>query len=494
MSINTLNNFNVNKVNRFNLTIIYFFTVMISAQAFLKGGIAYAGPVLLATGAACIVATAAYLLHIPETAKAFTISLAPFFTACMLLFYQQGNKSIFLVFMACMGLVALYFRIKLLIVYGIIMNVTLLLFYGLFPQNMLGPGASVRELATYLVLTDCSWVILFMLTKWGSEYIMASVDREQKASELLEQLKESLSVIERTSGVLNNTIVKSTQAIEHTRESSNTITTAIEEMAKGVSEEARNVSDITQRMSAAGKIVLEAQKLSASVQTISHNMTGVARENIQEVTTLQQQMGTMQQAVGAALATVSELQESMDQINSFLSGIEQIAGQTNLLALNAAIEAARAGEAGKGFAVVADEVKKLAEQSAGTARDIHSIITGIHTKTQTALEKIQHGNLAVQTGNTIVQQVHTSFTALGSSFVDIDRHIQQESSCINRITSDFTNIRESLEHIASISQQHAAATQQIMASAENQHGQIVELSDAIRQIRELSTQLRHLDR
>jgi len=67
--------------------------------------------------------------------------------------------------------------------------------------------------------------------------------------------------------------------------------------------------------------------------------------------------------------TVQELNENVDKIISFLSGIIQTAEQTNMLALNASIETARA-------------------ESASSVNQINQIIYQIKDRTKNALDEV----------------------------------------------------------------------------------------------------------
>jgi methyl-accepting chemotaxis protein len=73
------------------------------------------------------------------------------------------------------------------------------------------------------------------------------------------------------------------------------------------------------------------------------------------------------------------------EIGTIVELIRGISNRTDMLALNATIESVRAGEHGRGFAVVAEEIRKLAERTAGAAREIGTLVDAIQTDTQESI-------------------------------------------------------------------------------------------------------------
>lgn len=200
-------------------------------------------------------------------------------------------------------------------------------------------------------------------------------------------------------------------------------------------------------------------------------------------------MSIINGAVDKAYTTVKELSNNMDEINSFLAGITQIAEQTNLLALNAAIEAARAGESGKGFAVVAEEVRKLAEKSASTVKQINQIINHIIDKTQNVLIEANKGYIATQDGQAFVQQVNESFENIQKSFASINNYISDEIDKVDNLAVIFSSINTESSSIASVAEEHAASTQELMATFEEHNANVEDIYNLLLHIKESSENL-----
>lgn len=116
-------------------------------------------------------------------------------------------------------------------------------------------------------------------------------------------------------------------------------------------------------------------------QEYVRNSSNELGSSSEELTAVMQDMGV--QAEGLAntynslLEFINEISKKIEDAENIIDIVNSIAGQTRLLGLNASIEAARAGDYGRGFSVVASEVRKLADDSAESAKQINNELKSI---------------------------------------------------------------------------------------------------------------------
>ncbi|MHB8917408.1 MAG: methyl-accepting chemotaxis protein, partial [Desulfocucumaceae bacterium] len=240
--------------------------------------------------------------------------------------------------------------------------------------------------------------------------------------------------------------------------SSGELSANAENVTAGASETAATISQVAST----------AEQVTDSVRHIagaSAESAGYAEEGSRGIQRINDQMEAIKKAAETSGEVIFGLNESAAKISQIVELITQIAEQTNLLALNAAIEAARAGEQGRGFAVVAEEVRKLAEQSAGAAKEIYVLIAAIQQESGKAVQSMKDGSDQVQGGTAVVMEVGGTLEKIITSVRGLAGDIQSVSAAAEQISMAVQNVAASTQQQTATMEEVASTTQSLAGLA-----------------------------
>ena len=153
-----------------------------------------------------------------------------------------------------------------------------------------------------------------------------------------------------------------------------------------------------------------------------------------------------------ALAAMSNIARSSDEITNIIGVIDDIAFQTNLLALNAGVEAARAGEAGKGFAFIAAEVRTLAQRASESAREIKDLV------------RTSAGH--VESGEQLMQETHSTFSAIVQGAGSVTSLIAEMAASAQEHATGVREINSGVSDLDRVSQENAHMVMDINSTIE----------------------------
>jgi methyl-accepting chemotaxis protein len=381
---------------------------------------------------------------------------------------------------------SIYFRKWIVVLYGL--GISAITTYIYFINHSYDTEFFIISLNCIVFVS----VVLFFITKWGSELIIDANNKEKQAKLLLESMEKTMGIISKNTSLLDDNIVNSYNNLSVIHETSNDMSTAVQEMTTGILTQTESITKISEMMNKADYKILEVNGFNKELSEISRKTNTIVSEGYKKINNMAIQMETIDQVSTNSYLAVQELSNRMNRVTEFLSGINQISEQTNLLALNASIEAARAGEAGKGFAVVAEEVRKLAEESGDIVKEIDEILNQIKDITQKVSSEVNKGIQVTKEGKEITIQVDENFKEIKESFNNIDQYLSDGVDRLNNTVVLFSNIRQETESIASVSEQHTASAEELTATTEENKSNIDILYNSMENIKNSSNDLKSI--
>ncbi|QKS71797.1 methyl-accepting chemotaxis protein [Paenalkalicoccus suaedae] len=233
---------------------------------------------------------------------------------------------------------------------------------------------------------------------------LAHVDAElaNMGRELHHLLGEADRISNQVMDVANGTAIKSAEQFKAMQ----AIQLTTDELLSGIKEQSDHTTSIsatTEEVSASAQDIYEAiaymsEKMRALDQT--------SQEGLVTVKSLEDHMEELANKTVQTATDMTTMQKQMQEMTSFLAGIDSIADQTNLVAINASIEAAKAGSFGNSFAVVANEIRKLSKQASDFSDQTKQTLSALLVETTEAVEGFNKFS-----EQTTVMKEHTSKTS-----------------------------------------------------------------------------------
>ena len=284
-------------------------------------------------------------------------------------------------------------------------------------------------------------------------------EMQEKVSNLINKVNSSINHLKSTSSTV-------TEMSEQVATAIGEVASKMEEISKGSVESAENLVILTNNLEAVSD---EINKINNATQNINDSAikgNDLGKNGIEIIKVLMEKSNNTKRSTMEVSNVFSKVEDSVKSIALMNQTISKITEQTNLLALNAAIEAARAGESGKGFAVVADEIRKLAEQTALSAKDIDRVINEINKNVDRAVKQVEETNSAVEIQEEAVIAGGNIFNDIIRSVEDLHKKVEEVTHSIEAVTKSKNNVVNQVENLSAIAEETAAGSEAVSASTE----------------------------
>lgn len=314
-----------------------------------------------------------------------------------------------------------------------------------------------------------------------------------KINQMIHTTKEFLTAVKSTTGVVNTSVGIVSETTDLLYESANHINHAMNEIESGVSQQARDSSECLERMTMLSDSIGQVNKLVNQMNEIATNSESQMQFGIHALGQMQERSNSTAEITQVVLENINTLIHNTKKVEEVIRSIREMSEQTNLLAINASIEAAHAGDAGRGFNVVAAEIRHLSEASGASLMEIQSVMKDIHKNTDDTITSANQANEIVRLQVDTVEESRTIYRQMNQAMQKLLGQISQIGEVAVTMEEKRSNALISMESIASVSQQTAAAAEVVNESVKNQNQQLELLVEALKKLTDHANELGHAE-
>ena len=421
------------------------------------------------------------LLYIVKKFHTFTmyfiVTVAYLVWALYLLSHTSLNGYLFVFAMIIMSTI---YQNGLITLYSTMVALGCNSYFYFYYRNDIFTGYDTVSLSSFIYPV---FVIIFMnlfmyYQARQSENLKKEIEEDAKhAHKQKQQLEDLLHLMSEKNEAINGYRQTLRHRTHDTKKSSAIIAEQLMQAVQLLHKQDRNVSDIYASIEKDDYEIGQIEELSRSILEKSNVIEENTAQSQQKIGNMQHSIHNLKQSIGENVHMSDELMKRTDDVQHIVSTVDEITNQTNLLALNASIEAARAGEHGRGFMVVADEVKKLAHQSAESAKEIVDILRDIKQETEKNKHQTQKSYQAISLSEEAGDEMVRSFAETLKQNQELTNDIHRINERINALKASSKDIYHNLHNVGRFSEDNSVFFTQINDEFQTIHHMIEQLSE-----------------